>query len=218
MKPESLKDPDQEGGHNHKRPIGNRVSLSVIVRCMRHPLDEVGVGPQVTLPASFQEALLGDCGFRIFGRQNTVKSVTIGTACDKGRITQFFNLPVVAPIVGLGCNEEDPVSLHHLPVPVAFLADLGMEFFPKCECFGTVSLQEGNFMEAMAITAGRRVMVAGKDGLAMEALQITVIGVAGRTFLNHPGLVPLPGGHLVDLYVAVLALNVIDEMGARIVL
>lgn len=60
-----------------------------------------------------------------------MKPVTIGTACDKGRITQFLNLPVVAPIVGLGCDEEDLVSLHHLPVGMAFLAYLGMEFFPK---------------------------------------------------------------------------------------
>jgi hypothetical protein len=101
---------------------------------------------------------------------------------------------------------------------MAFLAYLGMEFFPKCDRFGIVSLQEGNFMEAMAITAGCRVPVSTEDSLAMDTLQVTIIGVAGRTFLNDTGLVPLPRGHLVNVYVAVLTLNVIDEMGARIVL
>jgi hypothetical protein len=147
-----------------------------------------------------------------------MKPVTIGTACNQSRIAQPFNLPVVAPIIGLGCDEEDPVPPHHLPVPVAFLAYLGMEFLSKCESFGIVSLQERNFMEAVAITAGRRVPVSGEHGLAVNTLQVTVIGVAGRTLLNNPDLVPLPGGHLVDLYVAVFTLDVIDEMGARIVL
>jgi hypothetical protein len=147
-----------------------------------------------------------------------VEPVAIGTACDKGRITQPFDLPVVTPIIGLGRNEEDLVPLHHLPVPVAFLAYLGMEFFPECDRFGIVSLQEGNFMEAMAITAGCRVPVSTEDGLAMDTLHVTIIGVTGRTLLNDPGLVPLPRGHLVNVYVAVLTLNVIDEVGARIVL
>ena len=60
-----------------------------------------------------------------------MKPVTIGTACDKDRITQFLNLPVVASIVGLSCDEEDRVSLHHLHVGMASLAYFSMEFFPK---------------------------------------------------------------------------------------
>ena len=52
----------------------------------------------------------------------------------------------------------------------------------------------------------------------MDTLQIAIIGVAGRTLLNDPNLVPLPGGHLVDLYVAVFALNVIEEMRAGVML
>ena len=42
--------------------------------------------------------------------------------------------------------------------------------------------------------------------------------MAGRTFLDHPDFIPLPRGHLVDVFVAVFALNVIDEMGACIML
>ena len=73
-------------------------------------------------------------------------------------------------------------------------------------------------MEAMAITAGCGVPVSGEDGLAVNTLQVTIIGVAGRTLLNNPDLVPLPGGHLVGLPMAVLTLNVVDEMGTGIVL
>jgi hypothetical protein len=73
-------------------------------------------------------------------------------------------------------------------------------------------------METMAITAGCRVWVSIEDGLSMDTLQITVISVAGRTPLNDTSLVLLPGGYLVDLHVAVLALNVVDEMGAGIML
>ena len=73
-------------------------------------------------------------------------------------------------------------------------------------------------MEAMTITAGCRVWVSIEDGLSMDTLQITIISVADRTSLNDTSLVPFPGGYLVDLLVAVLTLNVVDEMGTGIVL
>ena len=73
-------------------------------------------------------------------------------------------------------------------------------------------------MEAMAITAGCGVRVSSEDGLSMDTLQIAVISMAGRTLLNDTSLVPLPGGYLVDLHVAVNALNIVDEMGTDIVL
>ena len=73
-------------------------------------------------------------------------------------------------------------------------------------------------MEAMTITAGCRVWVSVEDRLSMDTLQITIISVADRTPLNDTNLVPLPGGDLVDLLVAVLTLNVVDEMGTGIVL
>ena len=73
-------------------------------------------------------------------------------------------------------------------------------------------------MKAMTITARCRVRVPIEDGLPMDTLQIAVICVAGRTLLNDTSLVPLPGRYLVDLQVAVLTLNVVDEMGTGIVL
>ena len=50
----------------------------------------------------------------------------------------------------------------------------------------------------------------------MDALGVTIIRVAGRTCLDHPDLIPLPRGYLVNLLMAVCALNVIKEMGACI--
>jgi len=58
VKPECSKDPDKKGGYDRERPIENRVSLSVMARCMSNPLDKVAVGSRVTFPTGFEEALL----------------------------------------------------------------------------------------------------------------------------------------------------------------
>src|SRR5512139_474214 len=50
----------------------------------------------------------------------------------------------------------------------------------------------------------------------MDALSITIIGVAGCAHLDNPDFIPLPRSYRVDVFVAVFALNVIDEMGACI--
>jgi hypothetical protein len=50
----------------------------------------------------------------------------------------------------------------------------------------------------------------------VDALRITIIGVTGHAFLDDPDFIALPRCHLVDVFMAVFTLNVIDEMGARI--
>jgi hypothetical protein len=52
----------------------------------------------------------------------------------------------------------------------------------------------------------------------VDALRIPVIGVAGRAILDNLGLIPFPRGYFVDVFMAVFALNIIDEMGACIML
>ena len=71
-------------------------------------------------------------------------------------------------------------------------------------------------METMAITAGRRIWISSENRLAMEAFCITIIRMADCAFLDHPDFIALPGSHLMNIYVAVLALNIIDEVGTRI--
>ncbi len=73
-------------------------------------------------------------------------------------------------------------------------------------------------METMTITAGCRIWISIEDSLAMDALRITIIRMAGGAFLNHPRLVPFPGGHVVNIFVAVFTLNFIDKMGTGIML
>jgi hypothetical protein len=51
----------------------------------------------------------------------------------------------------------------------------------------------------------------------MNALLIAVIRMTGRACLNHPDLVPFPGCQLVDLFVAILTLDFVDEVGAGVV-
>lgn len=52
----------------------------------------------------------------------------------------------------------------------------------------------------------------------MDALRITIIRVAGRTCLDHPDFISLPRSQRVDVFVAVFTLNVVEEMGACIML
>ena len=73
-------------------------------------------------------------------------------------------------------------------------------------------------METMTITARGRVRVSREDRLAMDTLRVAIIGVTGGTSLNHTRFVPFPGGQLMNLFMTVLTLNLIDEMGAGIML
>jgi hypothetical protein len=52
----------------------------------------------------------------------------------------------------------------------------------------------------------------------VDALRIPIIGVAGRAILDDPDFIPFPWGQFVDVFMAVFALNIIDEMGACIML
>jgi hypothetical protein len=73
-------------------------------------------------------------------------------------------------------------------------------------------------MKAMAIATIGRVRVSCENGFAMDTFSVTVIGVADRAFLNNPGFVSLPWAHFMDVFMAVFTLNVIDKMGACIML
>lgn len=52
----------------------------------------------------------------------------------------------------------------------------------------------------------------------MDALRVTIVGMAGRTFFNDLGLIPFPWGDLVNAFVTVFALNLIYEMSAFVML
>jgi hypothetical protein len=101
---------------------------------------------------------------------------------------------------------------------MALQADGGMKFLPELDHLRLITLQEGDLMEAMAIAAIRRIGVSCNNGFAVGALQITVIRMAGRAFFNDPLFFPFPGGHIVNIFVAVFTLNIIYEMGACVML
>ncbi len=67
-------------------------------------------------------------------------------------------------------------------------------------------------MKAVTIRANGGVWITCEDGLSVNALGISVIGMAGRTFLDHPDLIPLPGRNLVNVRMAILTLHLVDEM------
>jgi hypothetical protein len=101
---------------------------------------------------------------------------------------------------------------------MALLADFGMKLFSKLNDLGFFALEDGNLVETVTIGAGCGVGISRCHRFAVDAVSITVVRMAGGTLLDHPDLVPFPRGHLMDLLVAVLALNLIDEMGTGIML
>src|SRR4030042_2729734 len=69
-------------------------------------------------------------------------------------------------------------------------------------------------MEAMAVGSDGGVRSPFKGRCAVDTFRVSVVRVAGRAYLHHSGLITFPGRHFVDVFVAVLALDVIDGMGA----
>ena len=76
---------------------------------------------------------------------------------------------MVTFVIGLRGDEKDLVSLHHLPVCMALLADFGMELLPRFHDLRLIPFQQRNFMEAMAIGARGRIRVASDDRFAVNA-------------------------------------------------
>jgi hypothetical protein len=216
VEPKYSKDGNEKAGHEDKGSVEYRFSFRVIVRCMGNPLHEVSVSLFVTFAAGLYQPSLGDERLWIIRRQNVVKPVAVRAACNQFWIAKVLHLSMITFVIGLRGNEKNLVSLHHLLVCMTFLADFGMELLPKFHGLGFVPFQQGNFMEAMAIAAGGRIRVPLEDGFAVDALGVTIIRMTGRAGLDHPDFIPSPGGQLVNLLMAVLALNVIKEMGACI--
>jgi hypothetical protein len=107
---------------------------------MADPLGEVGVGPGMAFSAGLDQPLFRDEGFGILRRQDTVKTVAIGATCHETGIPQFLNLSMVALIIGLGRDQKDVVSFHHLPVGMALLTNLRMKLLPECDHLRIVPL------------------------------------------------------------------------------
>jgi hypothetical protein len=75
----------------------------------------------------------------------------------------MLNFSMITFIIGLSGDEKNLVSRHHLLVPMAPLADLGMELLPKCHCLWLITFQDRNFMETMAITTIGGIWVSCED-------------------------------------------------------
>ena len=138
MKPEDTEDPHQKGRHEDESPVKNRVPLRIVMSGMGNPLGEVGVGPGMAFSAGLDQPLFRDEGLRIVRRQDIVKTVAVGTARHETGIPQFLDLSVVALIIGLGRDQKDVVSFHHLPVGMALLTDLRMKLLPERDHFRIV--------------------------------------------------------------------------------
>jgi hypothetical protein len=70
----------------------------------------------------------------------------------------------------------------------------------------------------MAVTASGRIWIPCQDRLTVDTFRIPIIRVAGCAFLNDADFFPFPWGHIVDIFMTVFTLNIIDKMGAGIML
>ena len=147
-----------------------------------------------------------------------MKPVAVRAACDERGIAQLFNFSVVALIVRLSSDEVDFVPFHHLPVAMALLADLGMKLLPEGHHFWFIAFQHRDLMKSVAVGTRSGIWIPRENGLTMNALFITVIRMTGRACLDHSDLVPFPGRQFVDLFVTILALDLVDEVGTGIML
>ena len=70
----------------------------------------------------------------------------------------------------------------------------------------------------MTVGTRRRIRIASENPFAVNAFGKPIIGVTGCALLNHADLVPFPGRYLMDLFVAIFALDIINEVNAGIML
>jgi hypothetical protein len=212
VKPKDSKDGNEEGGHQNEGPVKDRLSFWIIVGRVSNPLHEVGIGPCVALATGLYEPLLRDQGLWIITRQNAVEPVAVCAPRHQFRVAQMLDLPMIAFIIGLRGDEENFVSLHHLFICMTFLANFCMELLPKCHGLWLIAFQDRNFMEAVTITAIRGIWISFHGSFSVDALCITIIGVTRGAFLNDSYLIPFPWGHLVNVFMTVFTLNIINKM------
>ena len=148
--------------------------------------------------------------------EDSMGGVAVGAAGHLFGEAEAVVLAVVALHVAFHRDRGDVVPLHHLLVAVALHADLGVEFAVL------VGLRVAEFLDVvqvMAVVAGRRILVAGGNPLAVDRLAVDRLLVVALDALgDHDALVLFPVGVGVDVGVAVGAGHIVLGMDAGIVL
>jgi hypothetical protein len=68
--------------------------------------------------------------------------VTVRAPCHQRGITELLHFAVVTLVIGLRGNRENRVTLHHLLVGMASLADLRVKFFSELGDFRLIAFQD----------------------------------------------------------------------------
>jgi len=141
VEPKYSEDGDEEAGHEDEGSVEHWFSFRVIMGCMGNPLHEVSIGMSVAFAAGLYQPPLGDERLWIIGRQNVVKPVAIRTTRNQFWVAKMFHLSMITFVIGLGGDEKNFVSLHHLLVCMTFLADFGMELLTEFRRFWFIPFQ-----------------------------------------------------------------------------
>ena len=67
-------------------------------------------------------------------------------------------------------------------------------------------------MKTVAIATIGRIRVSSEDRFTMDALRVTIVRVASGAFLDYPGFIPITRSDLMDIFMTVFTLNIVDEV------
>jgi hypothetical protein len=215
MDPEDREDEEEETGHEDEGVIEDRVFFTVIMLAVGIVCGKERRRLAVALAAGLDDVVRIDAGFGVAGRKDFMGGVAVGAPSDLFRKAETVVLAVIAVHVGLDRHSEHLVASHHLFVCMAFHADFRMEF-PVLMGLGITKRLD--FMEVMAVVAGRGILGAGcnrlaVDGVAVDRLPVVALDALGD---NDPFVVfPVFVG--VDIGMAIGAHDTFCSVDAEIV-
>jgi len=216
MDPEDREDEEEQACHEDKGIKEDRIFFPVIMFAMGIVSGKERSGLAVALAACLDKIVRIYARFRVIGWKNVMSGVTIGTTRNLFRETETVVLAMVAGHVRLDRNGKYVVTLHHLFVSMALQTDFCMKF-PVFMRLGITKRLD--FMQVMAVVAGRGIVIACRHCLAVDGVTIDrLLVMALDTLGNNDLFIPFPVLVDVNIGVAVCAHNPFGAMDAEIVL
>lgn len=203
----------QEPGHEDEGPEQGRVVVPVVVVRVCLVVHESLVESRVAAAAVGHQVVRVDGGARVGLGQDVVGLVAVGTAGHQRGEPDALDLAVVGLLVVLHHLVREVVPLHHRRIVVAGDALVVVEhagLFGVCRKRG---VEHAGVVEAVAVSAGRGVVVALEHGLGVSRGDVLVIAVALGAHLDGADLDVLGGCRArVHVPVAVHAAEVLLEV------
>ncbi len=167
VEPEEGQRPDEEPAHQEERGVQGGVLLAVRVIRVRLVAEEPGVEPRMAPPAARLEIVRVDARSRVLLGEDVVPGVAVAAAGHGRRVSQLLDLAVVGALVVGDHPVGEVVALHHDAVRVAAFALLGVKLTGLGRVLLQGSVKHPGVVQAVAVGAGRRILIALHDGLSV---------------------------------------------------